>query len=133
MRDMRHSLDQQLHHVLVVEAVDDDSAAPIADDQTMLPKEAELVRHGGLLHPDAPGQLGHRAGPLVEAREQSQPAGRRERLHHACDFRRSGGVRKLPGMVVSAVTHPAKIPERLLMYFRAGRKNEKDPRQRALL
>jgi hypothetical protein len=67
--------------VIVVQGVDGGLAVPGADDKAEVPKQAELMGHGGLFHTDIGGEPGHGAGLAAQPRQDKQPAWRRQRLH----------------------------------------------------
>ena len=76
----------------IVQRVDDAPAAPLADDETEMPKHPQLVRHRRALHLDRPRQLVHGAGAVAKPREDPDPARRRERLHRLRNLPSRHGV-----------------------------------------
>jgi hypothetical protein len=72
---------EQPGDVIVVQGVDGGFAVPAADDKAEVPKQAELMGHGGLFHADIGGKPGHGAGLAAQPREDKQPARRRQCLH----------------------------------------------------
>jgi hypothetical protein len=84
--DVRQGLVQEVGDVGVVERVDDVAAAAITDDEPEMAQEAQLVRHGGLLHPQRAREFTDRVLPADEAAEDLHSAAGRERLHDLGDL-----------------------------------------------
>ena len=74
MIDMRDGLGEQHAHVIVVERIHDAPALTFADDEPEMTQYPQLLRDGGLLHLDLPGQFGDRAWPGTQATEDPDTA-----------------------------------------------------------
>lgn len=81
MLDVTHGLIDQLRHMHVIERIDDPPPAALTDDQPDVLQQPQLVRDGGLLHPDGIDQLRDRVGALTQLREDQHPARSRKPLH----------------------------------------------------
>ncbi len=107
---MRDSLVEQVGDMRVVQRVDDLATVPLADHETELAEEAELVRHRRLLHPDRSSKLTDRARRAAQPSEDQHAAGRRQGLHRVGNLPRRVRV-EIPaaGVSMKAVTHAVKI------------------------
>jgi hypothetical protein len=71
--------------VLVVEGVDHAAPAALADHESQVAQDAELLGYGRLLHRDLERQLTDRARSGAEAAQDPHAAGRGESLHRLGD------------------------------------------------
>lgn len=106
--DVGERLLQEIGDVRVVQGVEDVAPAALANDEPEMAQHPQLVGDRGLLHLQRVGQLTDAAGAVDQAREDLDPAARRERLHDLGDLggdrRRGGG-----GCGEMAATHSRKL------------------------
>ena len=75
-----------------MQGVDDAAAASLADHESEMPEDAELLRDGGAFHRDGSGEFADCAWTLAEAAEDADAARGRERLHGLGDLAGGRGV-----------------------------------------
>ena len=110
MLDVGDRLVEEVGDVRVVERVHDLAAVPLADHETELAEEAELVRDRGLLHPDRGCKLTDRARRVAQSPENHHAAGRREGLHRVGNLTRRARVDiPVTSVAVNAMTHVARL------------------------
>jgi hypothetical protein len=76
---------EERSNVFVVQRVDHLAPVPIANNESEVTQNTQLLGHSRLLHLDLPRKLSHRARTGAESTEDSHPAGGRERLHRLSD------------------------------------------------
>jgi hypothetical protein len=103
---------EQHGDVAVVECVDDASAGSLADDESEVAQDTELVGDGGLLHLDRLGEVGDRARAVAEVGKDADAARCGERLHRLRDL--AGCFRvECSGLFVPAVD---SVSHRLILH-----------------
>jgi hypothetical protein len=114
MLDVVDRLLEQVGDVRVMQGVDDGAPASLADDESEVAEEAQLVRDRRAFHLDGCGKLVDRAGTVAEAAEDTHPARSRQRLHCLRDLVRGRRIERRGCCVLGrAVGHAPRLAERV--------------------
>jgi hypothetical protein len=103
--DVGHRLLEQLGDVFVVEFVANLTAVPTSRNEAEVAQESQLVGDGRGFHPDGLGKLANRASATMEARQDAEPARRRQRVHRLGHPTGERLIEQIPRVWFKAVAH----------------------------